>query len=125
MLGAIQRLGGAMFTPVLLFPFVGILVGLTIVLKNPVFVGDLADTNGMYFQVLQVVEEGGWTIFRNMALLFAIGLPIGLAKVAHARAVMVVMVSYLTFNYFVGAMGGFWGGTLVLISLRRLVVLPA
>jgi len=23
---------------------------------------------------------------------------------------MVVMVSYLTFNYFVGAMGGFWGG---------------
>lgn len=38
MLSAIQRLGGAMFTPVLLFPFVGILVGLTIVLKNPIFV---------------------------------------------------------------------------------------
>ncbi|NVH47617.1 alpha-glucoside-specific PTS transporter subunit IIBC [Photobacterium damselae] len=109
MLSAIQRLGGAMFTPVLLFPFVGILVGLTIVLKNPVFVGDLADKNTLYYQVLQVIEEGGWTIFRNMALLFAIGLPIGLAKTAHARAVMVVMVSYLTFNYFVGAMGGFWG----------------
>ena len=109
MLSAIQRLGGAMFTPVLLFPFVGILVGLTIVLKNPIFVGDLADPNGMYYQVLQVIEEGGWTIFRNMALLFAVGLPIGLAKTAHARAVMVVMVSYLTFNYFVGAMGNFWG----------------
>lgn len=109
MLSAIQRLGGAMFTPVLLFPFVGILVGLTIVLKNPVFVGDLADPNGMYYQVLQVIEEGGWTIFRNMALLFAVGLPIGLAKTAHARAVMVVMVSYLTFNYFIGAMGNFWG----------------
>lgn len=109
MLSAIQRLGGAMFTPVLLFPFVGILVGLTIVLKNPVFVGDLADKNGLYYQVLQVIEEGGWTIFRNMALLFAVGLPIGLAKTAHARAAMVVMVSYLAFNYFVGAMGGFWG----------------
>lgn len=110
MISAIQRLGGAMFTPVLLFPFVGILVGLTIVLKNPVFVGDLADKNGMYFQVLQVIEEGGWTIFRNMALLFAVGLPIGLAKTAHARAVLVVMVSYLTFNYFIGAMGALWGG---------------
>lgn len=109
MLSAIQRLGGAMFTPVLLFPFVGILVGFTIVLKNPIFVGDLADKNGLYYQVLQVIEEGGWTIFRNMALLFAVGLPIGLAKTAHARAVMVVMVSYLTFNYFVGSMGGFWG----------------
>lgn len=109
MLSAIQRLGGAMFTPVLLFPFVGILIGLSIVLKNPVFVGDLADKEGLYYQILKVIEEGGWTIFRNMALLFAIGLPIGLAKTAHARAVMVVLVSYLTFNYFVNAMGGFWG----------------
>ncbi|MDX2321018.1 MAG: alpha-glucoside-specific PTS transporter subunit IIBC [Moritella sp.] len=109
MFSAIQRLGGAMFTPVLLFPFVGILIGFTIVLKNPLFVGDLADKNGMYYQILQVIEEGGWAVFRNMALLFAIGLPIGLAKTAHARAVMVVMISYLTFNYFVGAMGGFWG----------------
>lgn len=110
MLSAIQRLGGAMFTPVLLFPFVGILVGLTIVLKNPVFVGELADKNGMYYQVLQIIEEGAWTVFRNMALLFAVGLPIGLAKMAAARAVLVVMVSYLTFNYFVNAMGTFWGG---------------
>lgn len=109
MLSAIQRLGGAMFTPVLLFPFVGILVGFTIVLKNPVFVGDLANPDGLYYQVLYVVEEGAWTIFRNMPLLFAVGLPIGLAKTAHARAVMVVMVSYLTFNYFVRAMGMQWG----------------
>lgn len=109
MISAIQRLGGAMFTPVLLFPFVGILVSLTIVLKNPAFVGDLSNPDGLYYQILQTIEEGGWAAFRNMALLFAIGLPIGLAKVAHARAVMVVMISYLTFNYFVGAMGGFWG----------------
>ncbi|CAH0536475.1 alpha-glucoside-specific PTS transporter subunit IIBC [Vibrio marisflavi] len=109
MLSAVQRLGGAMFTPVLLFPFVGILVGLTIVLKNPVFVGDLADKSGLFYQILKVVEEGGWTIFRNMPLIFAVGLPIGLAKTAQARAVLVVLVSYLTFNYFVAAMGTIWG----------------
>lgn len=110
MLGSIQRLGGAMFTPVLLFPFVGIIVGLAIVLKNPIFMGELADKSSLFYQVMTVLEEGGWTIFRNMPLVFAIGLPIGLAKMAHARAVMVVLVSYLTYNYFIGAMAGFWGG---------------
>ncbi|EKK73022.1 PTS system alpha-glucoside-specific EIICB component [Escherichia coli 8.0416] len=32
MLSQIQRFGGAMFTPVLLFPFAGIVVGLAILL---------------------------------------------------------------------------------------------
>ena len=108
MLSKIQRLGGAMFTPVLLFPFVGLLVGLTIVLKNPLLVSDLADKNGLFYQILQVIEEGAWTVFRNMPLVFAVGLPIGIAKTANARAVLVVLVSYLTFNYFVAAMGGIW-----------------
>lgn len=34
MLKHFQRLGGALFAPVLLFPFAGIVVALTIVLKN-------------------------------------------------------------------------------------------
>ena len=79
------------------------------VLKNPVFVGDLANKSGLFYQILKVIEEGGWTIFRNMPLIFAVGLPVGLAKVAQARAVLVVLVSYLTFNYFVAAMGTIWG----------------
>lgn len=39
MLSQIQRFGGAMFTPVLLFPFAGIVVGIAIMLRNPMFVG--------------------------------------------------------------------------------------
>ena len=38
MLSQIQRFGGAMFTPVLLFPFAGIVVGIAIMLRNPMFV---------------------------------------------------------------------------------------
>ncbi len=34
MLSQIQRFGGAMFTPVLLFPFAGIVVGLAILLQT-------------------------------------------------------------------------------------------
>ncbi|WP_181363522.1 hypothetical protein, partial [Aeromonas sp. HMWF017] len=40
MLSQIQRFGGAMFTPVLLFPFAGMVVGIAIMLKNPMFVGE-------------------------------------------------------------------------------------
>lgn len=37
----IQRFGGAMFTPVLLFSFSGIMVALCIIFKNPMLVGVL------------------------------------------------------------------------------------
>ena len=107
----IQRLGGALFTPVLLFAFSGILVATTILLKNPDFVGPLADPDGLFYQVVKVIEEGGWTVFRQMPVLFAIGLPIGLAHKAHARASMVVFVTYMTFNYFVNAILTIWGGS--------------
>lgn len=93
MLSQIQRFGGAMFTPVLLFPFAGIVVGLAILLQNPMFVGEsLTDPNSLFAQIVHIIEEGGWTVFRNMPLIFAVGLPIGLAKQAQGRACLAVMV---------------------------------
>lgn len=59
MLSQIQRFGGAMFTPVLLFPFAGIIVGIAIMLRNPMFVGEaLTDPNHLFAQIVHVVEEG-------------------------------------------------------------------
>ncbi|MFB0586081.1 alpha-glucoside-specific PTS transporter subunit IIBC [Aeromonas salmonicida] len=110
MLSQIQRFGGAMFTPVLLFPFAGMVVGIAIMLKNPMFVGEaLANPQGLFFQIVHIIEEGGWTVFRNMPLIFAIGLPIGLANKAQARACLAVLVSFMTWNYFINAMGMTWG----------------
>lgn len=78
MLSQIQRFGGAMFTPVLLFPFAGIVVGIAIMLRNPMFVGEaLTAPDSLFAQIVHIVEEGGWTVFRNMPLIFAVGLPIG------------------------------------------------
>ncbi len=109
MLSQIQRFGGAMFTPVLLFPFAGMVVGIAIMLKNPMFVGEsLANPQGLFFQIIHIIEEGGWTVFRNMPLIFAIGLPIGLANKAQARACLAVLVSFMTWNYFINAMGMTW-----------------
>ena len=48
-------------------------------------------------------------VFRTMPLIFAVGLPIGLAKQAQGRACLAVMVSFLTWNYFINAMGMTWG----------------
>ncbi|MFH0267325.1 alpha-glucoside-specific PTS transporter subunit IIBC [Vibrio rumoiensis] len=108
MLGKIQRFGGAMLTPVLLFPFAAIVVGITIMMKNPAIVGNIADPDGFFWKLMKLLEEGAWTIFRNMPVLFAIGLPIGLAKKAHARACLAVLFSYLTFNYFVAGYLTLW-----------------
>ncbi len=43
-----------------------------------------------------------------MPLIFAVGLPIGLAKQAQGRACLAVLVSFLTWNYFINAMGMTW-----------------
>ncbi|WP_330986015.1 MULTISPECIES: alpha-glucoside-specific PTS transporter subunit IIBC [Enterobacterales] len=110
MLSQIQRFGGAMFTPVLLFPFAGIVVGIAIMLQNPLFVSEsLTVPDSLFHQIVHIIEEGGWTVFRNMPLIFAVGLPIGLAKQAPGRACLAVMVSFLTWNYFINAMGMTWG----------------
>ncbi|HCM9226888.1 alpha-glucoside-specific PTS transporter subunit IIBC [Enterobacter bugandensis] len=110
MLSQIQRFGGAMFTPVLLFPFAGIVVGIAIMLRNPLFVGEaLTAPDHLFAQIVHIIEEGGWAVFRNMPLIFAVGLPIGLAKQAQGRACLAVMISFLTWNYFINAMGMTWG----------------
>ncbi|KZE22373.1 alpha-glucoside-specific PTS transporter subunit IIBC [Cronobacter sakazakii] len=110
MLSQIQRFGGAMFTPVLLFPFAGMVVGLAIMLQNPLFVGEaFTAPDNLFAQIVHIIEEGGWAVFRNMPLIFAVGLPIGLAREAQGRACLAVLISFLTWNYFINAMGMTWG----------------
>ncbi|ELB08326.1 PTS system, alpha-glucoside-specific IIBC component [Enterococcus faecium EnGen0029] len=106
----IQRFGGAMFTPVLLFSFSGIMVALCIIFKNPMLVGSIATEGTAWYSIWSVVESGAWTVFNQMELLFVIGLPIGLAKKASARAVMEAFVVYITCNYFISTMLGFYSG---------------
>lgn len=113
MMEKVQRFGGAMFTPVLLFSFSGLMVSLAIICKNPMLVGSIASEGTTWFGIWSVIEDGAWTVFNQMELLFVIGLPISLAKKANARAVMEAFVVYLTFQYFVSGMlknfGHFFG----------------
>ncbi|WP_139693010.1 alpha-glucoside-specific PTS transporter subunit IIBC [Sporolactobacillus terrae] len=110
MMQKIQRFGGAMFTPVLLFAFSGLMLALSISLTNPILLGSVANEGTLWTQFWSMIENGAWTIFNQMELLFVIGLPIGLAKEASGRAAMESVVVYLTFNYFVNSILTSWGG---------------
>jgi PTS system arbutin-like IIC component len=110
MLQKIQKFGGAMFAPVLLFPFAGICVGLGILFTTQVIMGDLASPESLWFKIWNLVLEGGWTVFRQLPLLFAVALPIGMAKKQHARCAMEALVLFLTFHYFVSSILSQWGG---------------
>lgn len=111
MMEKIQRFGGAMFTPVLLFSFSGIMVALCIIFKNPMIVGSIASDGTTWHSVWSIIEGGAWTVFNQMELLFVIGLPIGLATKANARAAMEAFVIYITCNYFISGMLQFFGST--------------
>lgn len=105
----VQRFGGAMYTPVLLFSFAGIMVGLSTLFMNQSIFGAMATDGHFWYQIWYMVQEGAWMVFRQMPLLFVIGLPIGLAKKQNARCVMEAFVIYVTFNYFLAAVLQFWG----------------
>ena len=109
MLQKIQRFGGALFTPVLFFAFSGVVLGITIVLTNPDIVGDFANPEGLPYKFLFIMQDAAWAVFRHMPMLFALGIPLGLAKKANGRAALESFVIFLFFNYFVNNILTFWG----------------
>lgn len=103
------RFGEAMFAPVLLFIFPGIVVALATVYTNPDIVGSIANEGTMWSNIWAVIETGGWTVFNYMEVLFVIDLLLGLAKHARGRAAMESFVIYLTFNYFISVILAIFG----------------
>lgn len=110
MMQKIQKFGGAMFTPVLLFAFAGVVVGLGTLFTTQAIFGDLAAPTSPWYLCWNVVLQGGWTVFNQLPLLFAVSLPIGLAKKQNARCCMEALVGYLTFHYFMNTLLSQWGG---------------
>ena len=106
----IQRFGGAMYTPVLLFAFAGIMVGISSTCMNPAVVGNLAQADSVWFKLWSMIYAGANTVFNQIPILFAISLPIALAKKQNARACMETFVIYMTFNYFLGELINHFGG---------------
>ena len=98
-----QRFGGAMYTPVILFAFFGLTVAVSIVCKNTGLLGSIAAEGTLWYDFWYIVEQGAWTVFAQMPILFAIAVPIGFAKKEPARCAMESFVIYMLFNYFISA----------------------
>ncbi|AYW49791.1 PTS alpha-glucoside transporter subunit IICB [Tetragenococcus halophilus] len=109
MMQKIQKFGSAMLVPVSLFMFAGLVVALGSVFTNPIFFPQLAQEDTSWYSFWFIIQEGGWTVFNQIPIVFAAGLPIGLAKKARGRAAIVSLVTYLTYNYFIGALLSQWG----------------
>lgn len=112
LLQKIQRFAGAMFAPAMLFAFAAVIIGLGTLFTSSVIIGPLANEGTTWYNVWSVLLAGGWTVFNQLPLLFAIALPIGLAHRQAARCCMESLVSYLTFNYFINAILSAWGSEL-------------
>lgn len=108
MMKKIQRFGGAMLAPVMLFSFFGIVIGFSLLFSNQTIMGDIAAPDTLWFKFWNVIAAGGWTPFFQLPLLFVVGLPISLAKKYAARATMEALVTYIAFNYFVNAILTLW-----------------
>ena len=105
----VQRFGGAMFTPVLFFAVFGIIVGFATLFKNNLVFGSMADPGTTWYQVWDVIYNGANTVFKQMPLLFAIGLPVSLAKKQQARACLEAFVIYAIFLYLTSTILQYWG----------------
>jgi PTS system D-glucosamine-specific IIC component len=78
--GVLQKVGKALMLPVAILPAAGILLAIGTALQNPTLT-DLAPflTNHAVAMVANIMAQAGGIIFSNLALLFAVGVAVGLA----------------------------------------------
>lgn len=94
MMKYMQKLGKAMMMPVAALPICGILMGLGYALA-PAAMGAAGATEGFAYVLGVFLIKAGAALIDNMAILFAIGVGIGLAKDNDGTAGLAGMVSYL------------------------------
>lgn len=107
----IQKIGGALFVPAMLFAFAGIMVGLSLIFQNEQIWGEIATQSSLWGKFWSVISAGSWTVFMQLPLLFSLAIPITLSKSQPGKAAIASLVSYLTFQYFLNQILILWGGT--------------
>ncbi len=100
MLQKIQRFGGAMFAPAMLFSISGLMVGVSALATSADIVGDLAVYGTPWYVFWAIIQRGSWTVFKRLPLLFAVALPIGLAQKQPARCCLEALVAYFAYCFF-------------------------
>lgn len=100
--GVLQRVGKALMLPVALLPAAGLLLGIGNMLVSPEFL-DLVPVldNSTVSTVATVMMNAGQIVFTNLALLFAVGVALGLAG-GDGAAGLAAIIGYLVMNVTMG-----------------------
>lgn len=104
--GVLQKVGKALMLPVAILPAAGILLAFGNALQNPTLLelAPFLDNSGVEM-VAAVMEQAGGIIFGNLALLFAVGVAIGLAG-GEGVAGLAAIIGYLIMNVTMGTVLG-------------------
>ncbi|CRK85424.1 glucose-specific PTS transporter subunit IIBC [Neobacillus massiliamazoniensis] len=100
--GVLQKVGKALMLPVAILPAAGILLAIGTALQNPTLT-DLAPflNNHAVAMVANIMAQAGGIIFSNLALLFAVGVAVGLAG-GEGVAGLAAIVGFLIMNVTMG-----------------------
>ncbi|MEK4465002.1 glucose-specific PTS transporter subunit IIBC [Paenibacillus sp. FSL R7-0189] len=104
--GVLQRVGKALMLPVAILPAAGLLLGIGNMLVNPDFLQYVpALENHVVQAVANVLMNSGQIVFDNLALLFAVGVAIGLAG-GEGVAGLAAIIGFLVMNITMGTVIG-------------------
>ncbi|MBU8881383.1 glucose-specific PTS transporter subunit IIBC [Bacillus sp. FJAT-29790] len=100
--GVLQQVGKALMLPVALLPAAGLLLGIGNAAQQETMLQYLPFLNANWIQLMaSVMEDAGGIIFGNLALIFAVGVAIGLA--GDGAAALAALVGYLVLNQVMGS----------------------
>lgn len=96
--GVLQKVGRALMLPVALLPAAGLLLAIGNALQNEALI-NIAPflTNEWITLIASVMEQAGSIVFSNLAVLFAVGVAIGLAN-GDGVAGIAALIGYLIMN---------------------------
>ena len=104
MMKKLQKLGSALMLPVAALPICGILMGLGYAFA-PAAMGAAGATEGFAYALGLFLIKAGGALIDNMAVLFAVGVAVGLAKESNGTAGLAGLISWLMMTTLVGATG--------------------
>ena len=107
--GVLQRVGRSFMLPIALLPVAGLLLGIGSSFTNQTMLETYNLTGfiyegGILYTILDIMNQCGSAVFNNLALLFAMGVAIGMAKKEKEVAALSGAIAYLVMNTAISAM---------------------
>lgn len=113
--GVLQRVGRSFMLPIALLPIAGLLLGIGSSFTNSTTIqtyhlGNVIYEGGILYSILDIMSMTGEVIFNNLALLFAMGVAIGMAKKEKEVAALSGAIAFLVMNVTISALIEINGG---------------